>query len=505
MRQKLIAMLGNLLMPVLLWAWGNDVRVWNFVPSGLEQPVAYDIAWINDTTLIAGIGYTKWHNEDTTFVVIYRSVDNGQNWNLLTYLVGRGKLLNIQFENDTECDSVYMMLHEGSAILLYKLDPLTMRGLSNIYSDSCDRAFIKQIRVGGVPYLFLAVGKERPLRDTLKVIRTNNLSIMDSIEYSFGIDDTGNVRTLRDFDIAIKGDTVLLYCTYEEKASIINKDIKAFVSQVPPSGSISYRGILNVAVSSQTETYPSMSVISVGSGVIWVYEASGDLKYFYSSNYGTSGIIKNFPHNTTGVESSPAVVDWFRRQGMLFFYGFDLAYLSGNEVYYSRGSFSGDSIVWGSPFLVSDQVTLSTFPLYNNYNYQIKITEQQSSTGNFYIPAVMWHRDFWRSFMGNYYHDSTGFYVDYLTAVSVSERPEVGYGLRVYVVNNNLVVRYAGFISSDLLVRVFDVSGRENFESQISERGEELVLDISRLKAGVYFLLVQNKGATYFGRFVKVN
>ncbi len=270
MRAKLIAMIVPLLLPVLLWAWGNDVRVWNFIPSGIEQPVAYDISWINDTTLIAGIGYTKWNNQDTSFVAIYRSYDNGQNWNLLTYLAVSGKLLNLQFENDTGSDSIYMMLHKGSSIILYKLDLTTLRGLANVYSDSCEKAFIKQIRVGGVPYLFLAVGKERSQRDTLKVIRTNNLGIVDSIKYSFGIDDTGNIRTLRDFDIAIKSDTVLLYCTYEEKASIINKDIKAFVSQVPPSASIGYRGILNVAISSQAEIYPSMSVISGGSGAIWV-------------------------------------------------------------------------------------------------------------------------------------------------------------------------------------------------------------------------------------------
>jgi len=44
-----VKVLVFLLIPVLLWGWGNDVEISTIHSSDYRYPVAYDMIWPNDT------------------------------------------------------------------------------------------------------------------------------------------------------------------------------------------------------------------------------------------------------------------------------------------------------------------------------------------------------------------------------------------------------------------------------------------------------------------------
>ena len=86
-----------------------------------------------------------------------------------------------------------------------------------------------------------------------------------------------------------------------------------------------------------------------------------------------------------------------------------------------------------------------------------------------------------------------------ISAVAIPEGPEDGFSLYPNPVNENLVLDLPHASNTFLIVDIFDVLGKVVYSSR-KETKRQMIIPVSDLKAGVYYLRVNGVGK----RFVKI-
>ncbi len=500
MRVNLVKLLVSILVPVFIWGWGNDVEMLKVTSTANQFPVAYDILWLNDTTMLAAIANTR--NTDTTEVRIFRST-NGQDWSLVyNQEFYNRKILNIEIEKDSRSDSLYVMYHFTNSIWIAKLSSLFGGSWYYYRSDSCTQAFMETASRGDTSIIYLGILKQTSTHDTLKILKIVNYgTTSDSVKVFWS---AGNVVKLKDLDIGYKSDTIYIYYTYEYLSGSNNNDISFLIYRDYVGTNIRYYSSGIIANTADNEINPSVAVN--GTNVLWVWEVIGELKYSFSRDYGGTRIVRDFPFNTPTSEGLPVISRWLTWYGYFFIRGFDMAFVRGDSVFFSYSSVSGDTLLWYEPTFVSDQSGYSTYFLNNNYNYKLKIAEKIGPT-NIGPPMVMWHYDYWH-FVPPYWfvYDSTSFYLDNYSAVRIVENQLEQNSIKVsqIITDGSIMLKFGEPLWFDNDVRIFDVSGREVLSRRLRAGDTEAQIGAGDLRAGIYFISIEGKGISYKGKFVKV-
>lgn len=499
MRAYLVKVLVLILIPVFIWGWGNDVEMLRVTSAANQFPVAYDILWLNDTTMIAAIANTR--NTDTTEVRIFRST-NGEDWSLLyNQEIRNFRILNIEIEKDPVSDSLFIMYHFSNSIWIAKV---SLYGGSWYYnrSDSCTQAFMETASRGDTSIIYLGILKQTSTHDTLKILKIVNYgTTSDSLKASWS---TGNVVKLRDLDIGYKSDTIYIYCTYEYLSDSGNNDISFLIYRDYVGTNIHLYHFAIIANTADNEINPSVAVN--GTNVLWIWEVNGELRYSFSRDYGVNIIERDFPFNTLNSERLPAISKWLTWFGYFFFRGFDMAFLRGDSVFFSYSSVSGDTLLWYEPTLVSDQSVYNTYLFNTNYNYKLKIAEK-IGTINIGPAMVMWHHDY-SHYVPPYWflYDSTIFYLDNYSAVRIVETQFEQNSIKIsqIITDGSIMLKFSEPLLFDNDVRIFDVSGREVLSRRLRAGDTEAQIGTGDLRAGIYFISIDGKGISYKGKFVKV-
>ncbi|MCD6154869.1 MAG: T9SS type A sorting domain-containing protein [Candidatus Verstraetearchaeota archaeon] len=496
-----VKVLVLLLIPVLLWGWGNDILISTTHASNYQTPVSYDMVWINDTLMFSAIAY---NDTTTAYVVYYKSTDAGASWDSVNFWTGSDLQVS-SIDLEYYGDSLYTLwvLTNGD-IAITKID-FNGRGWVSYYNseDSTINAFLEIADRSGSPILYIATTEATADVDSFTIYKSTDYGTTWNTVVNEAILRGDYERTIRDFDFAIKSDTILLYYTYERKDTASNDhNIWTNVYKDDPSGNVTYgfQGAISYDATLDTR-YPSLTAL--GEYVVCLYEANGDIFYSYSTDYGvnfTRDIA--FPFNTTDSTEFAAYARWW---STFLSSGYNIIYIRENSLYYVETQIVADTISWGTPVLVSDQHTPEYYSVsLFNYSYRPKLVNRY----NLATPAVIWNQD--------YYHyswpypiplyDSTKFYTDNMIATGVGEIA-INKHLNIKVntfATNNLHLEFSTPVDRNMKLFIFDVQGRKVKESEIVKGTQEITLDVHALKPGIYFLRIRDRQATETRKFIKV-
>ena len=497
-----VKVLVLLLIPVLLWGWGNDVEITTIHSSDYRYPVAYDMIWPNDTLMFAAIAFN-----DTAYgyVYYYKSSNQGQNWSPFGayYWPSQGKIesIDLEFYGDT---MYALWLMENGALLVHGLSFTGGSGATYPNtSDSTVSAFLEIAERGGNPIFYIATTEASADVDSFTIYKSTDYGATWNVVVNLPQVRSDYERTIRDFDFTTKSDTILLYYTYERKDTASNDhDIWTRVYMDDPSGNVTYSFLSAISINSTLDTrYPSLTAF--GDYIICLYEANSDILYSYSTDYGdnfTRDIA--FPFNTADSTEWASYARWW--WGYISG-GFNIIFLRENNLYYVETIIDADTISWDSPVLVSDQHTPQYFLLnIFNYSYRPKLVNRY----NVATPAVIWNHDYshinWPNPLPVY--DSTKFYTDNMVATGVGEIA-INKPLNIKVntfATNNLHLEFSTPVDRNIKLFIFDVQGRQVKESEIVKGTQEITLDVHVLKPGIYFLRIKDRQATETRKFIKV-
>lgn len=483
------------LIPSLLWGWGNDVIVDTLRSSAGQYPVAYDIVWPTDTNMIVAVAYNV--NNADGYINLYQSRDNGQNWTLRFPIYWTGhKVKDVRLAYDNENLFILWLGADGYLYyLVYDVELTAYLGGATVVipPDSAIAGFIETITRGSDKYIYLIANTRNASYDSLKVFRSINYAAFQRVYTTFWGNSTF-YRTYRDLDLRLKGDTIIMYATYARTDRSTNdNDVYCYVFK-DTSNIFYFSYLLSIASeSSIDETNPSLSVGPGGYGIA-IYQVGNDLKYAFSTDYFTTFTTYDFPYNTAdSTEWAPYTKWWWVPP---YLRGFNTVFLRGYNVYFTESSCSGTSMIWYDPVLVSDQRP-SSFHIGNlgNYNYYPRLSNRSGLA----IPAIIWPYDFWH-FVPPYLflYDSTYILVDNMNAVGVNEVSTLPNILSFTVTapsRDKIMLQFKDPTNENTNGNLISVDGRvlKNFEIPAGSR--EYEIKAAGLSSGVYFIQITGKTA----------
>jgi len=493
-----VKVLVFLLIPVLLWGWGDDVEITTLHTSDYQYPVTYDIVWPDDTLMFAAIAYN-----DTIYGYVYSyiSTDQGQTWSSFSayYWPSQRKIKSIDLE--FYGDTLYTLwLMENGALLLQGRS-FTVGRWSSILniSDSTVSAFLEIAERDGNPIFYVATTEATADVDSFTIYKSADYGATWNVVINEGVIRDNYVRTVCDFDFTTKSDTILLYYTYERVNTTSNDhNIWTNVYKDDPSGNVTYgfQGAISFDGTLDIK-YPSLTAL--GNYVVCLYEANGDILYSYSTDYGenfTQDIA--FPFNTADSTEWAPYARWWQ---LLSDRGYNIIYIRDNNLYYVETQIVADTISWGTPVLVSRRIDYYFIYLFN-YSYRPKLVNMY----NVATPAVIWNLDYYHYSWPYPLYDSTKFYTDNMIATGVGEIA-INKPLNIKVntfAANNLHLEFSTPVDRNIKLFIFDVQGRKVKESVIAKGTQEISLDVHTLKPGIYFLRIRDRQATGTRKFIKV-
>ncbi|MDI6850458.1 MAG: hypothetical protein QMD82_00770, partial [bacterium] len=312
MKNIIVKTIVGIALPVLLFAWGNDMVVDTMRRIDNEFPVTYDIIWPNDTNMIIAIGY-DYQNTDS-YVNLYQSNDQGQTiTNFVSMHYYGHKTKSIQLRYSDQYGLLLWSTTDGELwMLIFDLNTLTYVTASQIAnSDSVVAASFTKIVKNDTLTIYVATTSRNSSYDVMKIYRSidyGSFEKVDSVAYA----NSAVYRTYRDIDAIIHGDSIKVYATYEIiDRSTNDKDYNFWIFNDQPDRLFTYRTTRNLEIDpSVNSNYPSLGV-APGGYLIGLYEANGDIKYVFSNDYGNSVVTYDFPFDTAdSSEATPVVIPW---------------------------------------------------------------------------------------------------------------------------------------------------------------------------------------------------
>jgi len=496
-----VKVLVLLLIPVLLWGWGNDILISTTHASNYQTPVSYDMVWINDTLMFSAIAY---NDTTTAYVVYYKSTDAGASWDSVNFWYGSDLQVS-SIDLEYYGDSLYTLwvLTNGD-IAITNID-FNGWGWVSYYNstDSTINAFLEIADRSGSPIFYIATTEATADVDSFTIYKSTDYGTTWNTVVNEAILRGDYERTIRDFDFVIKSDTILLYYTYERKDTTSNDhNIWTNVYKDDPSGNVTYgfQGAISYDATLDTR-YPSLTAL--GNYVVCLYEANSDIFYSYSTDYGVNFTCDiAFPFNTADSTEWAPYAKWWN---LFISYGFNVIFLRENNLYYVETVIDADTISWGSPVLVSDQHTPAYYLMsLFNYSYRPKLVNRY----NVATPTVIWNTDYasYVPYPPYFIYDSTAFYTDNMLAVGIGEittKKALNFKVNTFAMNN-LHLEFSTPVDRNMKVLIFDVQGRKVKETEIVKGMTNVTLDVHTLKPGIYFLRVKDDRMMETRKFIKI-
>jgi hypothetical protein len=494
---KRLMIIGMLIVPSMLYGWGNDVLVDVLRSSEGEYPIDFDVVVVGNTA-IAAIGTNIGGNFS---IYIYKSPVPILNWQYLRSVTGfdrGGSMINLDYLSDT----VYIMiLNDNYTLEVVKINPTT----GNLYwsgwvdqHDSVTSAYMKVGEWNGHPRIYIAAITRGNNTDTIKVFRDIGAGFQKVYQDYY---QGPFIRTVRQMDVARVSDSAFIYMVYERLDTTTNlRDIYYF-SWIDDLGTDNFSPLREgywIAASTDDDEY-APSFAAIDSFAICLYTVNNDIKYVYSKNYMINFNRYDLPFNTPdSSEWSPAVKSWYSYN----FRGFDLLYIYGYNLYYSMGTILIDSISWNPPALISNQVNISYYIFRNKSIFSPKLENGRGG----YLPIVMWSYDYWHMIPPFIFvYDSTYFLSDHMSATRIREfgRNENAFGLKVNAINRGLVkISFSTPNDGVIHCSVVSADGRVVKEFIIPAGSEEFSFPVNNFKKGVYFIYMRKEGKELVQRFI---
>lgn len=495
---KRLIIIGMLIIPSILYGWGNDVLVDILRASEGEYPIDFDLVVVGDTA-IAIIGTNIGGNFSN---YVYKSPVPNLDWQYLSSITGIGRggsMINLDYYADT----VYLLiLNDNYTLEVVKINPTTGYLYWSGWVDEHDSVTSAYMKVGewnGHPRIYIAAVARGNNTDTIKVFRDIGTGFQKVYQNFY---EGPNVRrTVRQMDVARVSDSAFIYMVYERLDTTTNSRNIYYSSWIDDLGTDNFSPLregYGIATSADDDEY-APSFAAIDSFAICLYTVNNDIKYVYSKNYLINFNRYDFPFNTAdSSEWSPAVKSWY----WAYLIGFDLLYIYGHNLYYSMATIGIDSLSWGPPSLISNQVNISYYIFRNQSIFGPKLENRRGGG----LPIVMWAHDFWHIVPPYIFvYDSTSFLSDHMSAVRIREfgRNEYAFGLKVNAINRGLVkISFSTPNDGVIHCSVISANGRVVKEFIIPAGLEEFSFPVNNFKKGVYFIYMRKDGKELVQRFI---
>ncbi len=498
-----------MLLPVLLFAWGEDSYITSTNSS--QYPVSYDLVIPNDTMMFCAYEFYDYNNSNLNTFRIYMSQDTGRTWSYLNgfYYNSDSSSLYNEIALDYMYDSLIVFFPSKYLDMAYvillpfaDLSAYSLRGPIVFSMDTVLDIKFQKVYADNIHHLYaMAMGKSADT-SLIEVLRSDdngntwNSIIRRNISWSSDI-------ALRLLDFAARpygGDTIeLVYA--ESYTNTSNNDYSIYYEVWRDVISQSPVNISGLHVLKSTGNYRECAVDIHGNMIVWTIVDSYRLYFAWSTDDGNTIQLREYPYNSDFTTIYKIdMVTWYGLWGG----GFNLSFVgydgTDTRVWYQEIIDYDDSIGFSDyRGMVSDSNTYTYLANFSPY-YRPRI----KNYANLLTPAIMWHND--------YYHlvgtppipiyDSTQFYIDYMAYTNVAER---------HVSESNLKVNLTGDVlkaevpfRGKLRVRILDIAGRVTEERVIEAEGNTVSMDISSLKHGIYFMTVEGENRVLKGKFIKL-
>lgn len=502
MLRKILFYITCCFAPLSLRAWSNDIEIDFFRYADGKYPVFYDIAWPAIDNMVAAIGY---HRDNNLYVNLYQSENQGSSWQrkyTITYLSHRLRKIQLGYYN--ACLYLMLLTENGELwLVLMSLEDLSyISGSQVVTGDSVLNASMSYTTRNDTLYMYIATMSRNSGFDKLRIYRSRGNSDF-AVVYSSEGSNQLSFRELKDMSLSHKGDTIKIYYLIEEQSRSSGnwESLVMWNCSDKPNGQF-YHEILGYSFPKYpTLTSDNPTLASTKDGhLLCIYEFGEDLKCGHSSDYGNHFTFYDTPLNTSdSTEWGPNVVAWSL---LPYSRGFSLIFVRNNRIYFSHSTATTSSIIFETPVLVSDLYPVLIFPLREEGAFLPKLAKCGSS----FSSTVMWARDFYRFLPPYYFYDSTFFYVDNSSSSVIDEgksqamlnvAPRFNYkgGILIISFQERVNVGTNGYIfqSGGQMIRKFCIEpGDLNYS-----------LDISKLKPGVYFVVLERTDKDLVGKFIK--
>jgi len=501
MKSIMVKVVVGIVLPVLLFAWGNDLVVDTMRRSDNEFPVSYDIIWPNDTNMIIAVGYN--YENTSSYVNLYQSTDQGQTiTNFVSMYDENNKIKSIQLGYFEPYGILLWLTADGRLwMITFDLQTLTYAGASQIApNDSVIAAFFTKIVKNDTLTLYVATTSRNSSYDAMKIYRSINYSLPFEKVDSVGYLNSSAYYTYRDIDAIIHSDSIKVYATFEYlDRSTNDKNHYFWIFKDQPDRLFIYNGTRNLETEpSANSNYPSLGV-APGGYLVCLYEVNGDIKYAFSNDYGNTVVIYDFPFDTPdSAESTPVVISWAIPP---YFRGFNTLFTRGNNLYFVDANCSSGGMSWGTPVLVSDEHPYSTYIFREVQSYLPRLANRYGLS----TPAALWARDFQHYMYPIFYYDSTYICVDNMSATGINEDGYFNERL-LFSVNTisrgKVVINLASKIEETAKGMILTADGRVVKTFEIKKDEKNYTIETSEIPAGIYFINLKNSKTSGLKKFI---
>jgi hypothetical protein len=501
MKSIIVKVIVGMALPVLLFAWGNDIVVDTMRRSNNEYPVTYDVIWPNDTNMIVAVGYD--YQGSDSHVDLYQSQDAGQTWQMrqtIFYQVHNIKNIQLTYYDQTGY-LLWLTTNGETWLVTFDLNSLSYINSLRIgpTTDSIVKAFISKAVTDNILTLYVATTSRSSDFDILKIYRSIDsgpFQTVDSVRYSH----TMYYYDYKDLDVTLRSDTIKIYATLETlDTTTHDKNLIFWMFNDKPDRLFYYTGSKYVESDpSVSPHYPSLSV-APGGYLICLYEANGDIKYSFSNDYGNTLVTYDFPFDTPdSTESTPEVVWWSIPP---YFRGFNTLFTRGTNLYFVDASCSSGGMSWGTPVLVSNEHPYSTYIFRDVETYLPRLANRYDMA----VPAAIWARDFQHYMYPIFYYDSTYICVDNMSATGIRENNFAGQKLNfsINTISNGCVtLNFVLGAEEHFKGSIISPDGRIVRDFEITKGEKSYTIDTRALPAGIYFINLTGEKANGLKKFI---
>lgn len=505
---KYVCVMMAVIVPTMLRAWGDDIVVHTSRRVDYRTPVCYDIIWPYDTLMVVAV--TCNHSSstlDSSYTILYKSSDGGINWTSSSPIIGpRAKKIQLAHLPVEDKLLILFLAERGDAYVVpvtySDLQPVGFGVIEHGDADTTIDAQIATIEVNGQWYCFASTTVRSSSSDRLRLYKVTSDGI--SLEREMYYSNTGFYHQYRDLGVFLKNDTIFVIGAFDivprgsSGALTIGLHIRFFDTN---GNSLTGLSRFFTVGEGQVRFIPlSLGVGPKGYGVL-IYEVNGDLKYIYTTDYFvTPSSILDFPYNLAdSTETFPYTRHWevfipipYPRRIV----GFNLMFLRGRNVYFVESTCGSQDVSWGNLELVSNQIQQHNFAFaLPDYQMRPKLCSRAFVS----IPAVIWHSDYYHLYSNPpiFIYDSTQFIVDNSSASEIEESGSPGLSvnnLRVFCNKGNLYLGFGDYTTLEYKGLIYSTNGRIVKEFEVPKGLQSIMVDLSSIPSGVYFLLLKSKG-----------